>query len=163
MRLPILAAVLLAAWTLPAAAAWDFEADEDPLNDVKTGYITQDGEAIALAFKCWESDPKETMIMVLTPLRYDAAANYKELVEVQVRADKGEVRTLKMKPTEASGFLSLMTNVYHEPDVLPILAEIGKAQKRIAIGMMDKVHTVSATGSAKAVKQLSAQCKLPSE
>jgi hypothetical protein len=146
----------------PATAAWQFEADEDPLTDAKTGYISEGGQVVSLAFKCWEGDPNETLLVVITPLPFDASADYKSSIDVQIRADKGEVRTLSMAPKEAGGLFTLITNVHAEPDVLSILTEIGKAQKRIAIGMMDKVHTVSAAGSSKAVQRFSEQCTLPS-
>jgi hypothetical protein len=143
--------------TLPASA-WLARSDEDPMSDNKIAYIAQISSGFVLFAKCWENDPDETLFGINTLQPYDQSASYKDEIDVLVRIDKGEKYSLKMRPQETSGRLVFLTTQAEDEQVIPILAEVSRAKKHVAVSMETIVLTFPARGSTKAVDKLFKTC-----
>lgn len=142
------------------AIAWDTKVDEDPLNDTKIAYTMTMGGRMALAIKCWDSQPDQTQMILVTGLDYDQSASYKDVVDVVIRIDKGVRHELQLQPEDFSGSLGLITTSGKEASLQGIIAEIGNAKIRVTIGLGSQMQTFDAAGSSKAIKTLADTCHL---
>lgn len=143
-----------------SAAPWQSIIDEDPMTDEKVAIVATTEDGFSIGLKCWEGKPDSTMLMFMTPLPWDATADYKPVQELTVRVDKGERREMFAKPSETGGQFSLVTAEGAQPGVLEFAGEIGAAKQRIAVSLGDKVMTFPAKGSSAAIKKFAAACKL---
>ncbi len=150
-----------------AAAAWIFESDEDPLTDQKFAFMAasqQRGgyEPFTLAFKCWEGDVAQSLMVIGTPISYDRSEPYKSSVLVKFRVDKGDVLELSFGPREFSGRLGLQLLGGDVELFSDVLERVGSANRQIVVSVFDQIYTFSASGSTKATNLLKETCKFSS-
>ena len=142
------------------AQAWSLKLDEDPLEDTRVAIASQASSDFIVGFKCWQGQPDETMLMLITLSPYDASADYRDEIEVVARVDKGEKHLITMVPRDFSGKLGLVAAQGEDEDLMTFLREVGEAKSRIALGFFNKAVTVPVKGSSRAISGLLKACEI---
>jgi hypothetical protein len=158
----ILIATLATSLFCSSAMAWETLVDEDPLDDTKTAILqgsTPIGD-IGIGVKCWESKPDEAILVVTTSEKFDAAANYKDSLEVIFRSDKNETRNVFLSPTNLSGILAFTFRDSGSGVVLGVLSDFALTKNMVALGLGSSVHKFPAKGIGKSVQKLVQTCKI---
>ena len=140
------------------AAAWKFNAGEDPMTDKKFAVISDGDYDVGIGFKCWEGAYDSTKIIIMTSLPFDASANYANSIDVQVRVDKGPISNFEMYFEEIGGKVGFSTNHDNDRQIVPLIKSIGASQSRLALSFGGKVMSFPAKGARKAVDRFLATC-----
>jgi hypothetical protein len=143
-----------------SAFAWDFEADEDPMDDVKTAVISQVQDGALLGFKCWNGKPEGTLFAITTSENWDQAASYPESFFVSVRVDKYEKFEIETVPENIGGFLAFAATNGLIDKVNLVLGQLKTAKERIAVQVGSTIYRFSVRNSRTVVGKMVERCSL---
>lgn len=160
------AAALLFVLPSTLAQAWDVKVDEDPMSDKKVAFINSPSSGSSafnyqvLAFKCWEGDPQETLVIFTTSETWDNSAEYATVIPVKIRVDKNEPLSVLMVPSNLGGNFSATIPAGLDPQVFDIIRQIRTAKKHVAMEIGTVVLKFPATRSQKSVDTFTATCRI---
>ncbi|SNY93434.1 hypothetical protein SAMN04515647_3729 [Cohaesibacter sp. ES.047] len=161
----IVLTLLLAIWSNPSYAGWEFLIDEDPFEDTKiaAAMAASDFNQSELVFKCWQGIPSATLmgISIANEPDIEGLLDTKG-ISIDTRVDKGKVRSFKLSAQFFKGNTMLLTlRAGSDSNLFYFFKDVGAAKKTIAIRLRERIHTFPVEGSTVAIREMINTCEMP--